>query len=111
MKHRQTSSTGHSGSCFHTIQDSCAVGHTRREPLNLGDRMPSGGIKYKPGVADRRGPILDFYTYGGQSHDHAIFNHSSDGSVENIDLASLGSWNDLVGWGDGLEACITLANC
>ena len=98
------------GSCFHIIQDSYAVGHTRREPLNMDDRMPGEGIKYKPGVADRWGTILNFHTYGGQSHDHAAFDHSKDGSVENMNLTSLDSWNSLVGCRDGLEACITLAN-
>jgi hypothetical protein len=98
------------GSCFHIIQDSYAVGHTRREPLNSGDRMHGEGIKYKPGVADRWGSILNFHTYAGQGHDHGTFDHSADGCVENMNLKSLDSWNGLVGCRDGLEACIKLAN-
>ncbi|MCJ1306565.1 hypothetical protein MMC25_000208 [Agyrium rufum] len=98
------------GSCFHVIQDSYAVGHTRREPLNLGDRVPGAGIKYKPGVADRWGPILNFHTYVGQGHDHGTFDHSEDGSVETLDIGNLAAWNSLVGCRDGLDACIELAN-
>ncbi|KAK4694880.1 hypothetical protein P7C71_g2770, partial [Lecanoromycetidae sp. Uapishka_2] len=86
------------GSCFHIIQDSYALGHTRREPLKSGEN-----IKYKRA-------ILNFHTYGGQSHDHAIYDHSSNGSVENLNLNSLDSWNGLVGCREGLEACIALAN-
>ena len=58
-------------------------------------------------MADRWGAILNFHTYAGQSYDHATFDHSKDGSVENLDLRSLDSWNGLVGCRDGLEACIT----
>lgn len=86
------------GSCFHIIQDSYAVGHTRREPLKPGEE-----IKYKRAV-------LNFHTYGGQSHDHATFDHSKNGGVEFMDLASLDSWNGLVGCREGLDVCIALAN-
>ncbi|KAL9100764.1 MAG: hypothetical protein Q9163_003896 [Psora crenata] len=98
------------GSCFHVIQDSYAVGHTRRKPFNKDDRVPGEGIKYKPGVADRWGAILNFHTYVGQSHDHATFDHSEADSVKYMNLLSLDSWNGLVGCRDGLDACITLAN-
>jgi hypothetical protein len=111
-KHKAPANIKHRalGSCFHVLQDSYAIGHTRREPLNAGDRIPADGIKYKPGVVDRWGAILNFHTYGGQGEDHGHYDHSSDGRVENMNLTDLESWNDLVGCRDGLDACIVLAN-
>ena len=96
-------------SCFHVLQDSYAIGHTRREPLKPKDRETGSKIKYKPGVADRWGAVLNFHTYSGQGKEHKDYDHSH-AKVEGIDLGNINVWNQFVGCRDGVDACIKLAN-
>ena len=83
------------GSCFHVIQDSYAVGHTRRERDGAG----------------RLGSIINFHTYKGQdSAKHDQYDHS-DGVGMPSNLKDLEAWNAMEGCRDGVERCIALANC
>ena len=111
FKHKSQANVAHRalGSCFHILQDTYAIGHTRRELLNPSDKLEGHEIVFKPGVADRWGAIMNFHTYKGQSNDHSHYDHSN-ANVHDLDLTMIDSWNGLVGCRDGVDACIILAN-
>ncbi|MCJ1486494.1 hypothetical protein MMC06_006671 [Schaereria dolodes] len=51
------------GSCFHVIQVSYAVGYTRRTPSNPEDRVSGHPLKYKSGIADGYGAVLNVVVF------------------------------------------------
>ena len=110
-RHKSAANVQHRalGSCFHVLQDSYAIGHTRRELLNPGEKLDEHEIRFNPGTVDRWGALLNFHTYVGQSDEHAHYDHSK-ANVANLDLANLDAWNGLVGCRDGVDACVRLAN-
>ncbi|KAJ3533474.1 hypothetical protein NM208_g7968 [Fusarium decemcellulare] len=98
------------GSMFHIIQDSYAVGHTRRELLNPGDKISDDPLKFKDGVADQWGPIKTFHTYYGQDSDsHKHYDHFSDDIPDPGHLDNLEQWNSMIGCRDAVEKCKVLA--
>lgn len=120
------------GSCFHLLQDSYALGHTRRELLNpknhvhqsAGETCNRVGAIQKPlltklclavlkfdlGSWDRWGAISKFHTYRGQSSaEHAHYDHAHV-DMHTFDPASVDVFDGLVGVRAGIEACIELTN-
>lgn len=98
------------GSMFHVIQDSYAIGHTQRVPLNKGDRTGSDPLTYRPGTIDRWGAILNFHTYFGQDGGrHAHYDHPSDAIPDPEDLGNLDQWNGMIGCRDAADRCVALA--
>ncbi|KAH6680104.1 hypothetical protein F5X68DRAFT_193152 [Plectosphaerella plurivora] len=98
------------GSMFHVIQDSYAIGHTQRVPLNKEDQTSVDPLTYKPGTTDRWGAILNFHTYFGQNSDkHAHYDHPSDAIPEPENLGNLDQWNSLIGCRDAADKCVALA--
>lgn len=95
------------GSIFHIIQDSYAIGHTRRVPLNQQDMLSEHPLKYKPGIADRWGPIENFHCYGGQNTDaHSHFDHSNESIPDPHRLSDLAQWDGLLGCRDAVDKCV-----
>ncbi|GKU08054.1 unnamed protein product, partial [Fusarium langsethiae] len=98
------------GSMFHVIQDSYAIGHTKRELINKEDKVSEDPLRFKQGVADRWGPIINFHTYFGQDGDsHSHYDHSSDGVPDPGNLSNLEQWNSLIGCRDAADKCKELA--
>ncbi|KXJ85351.1 hypothetical protein Micbo1qcDRAFT_223267 [Microdochium bolleyi] len=98
------------GSMFHVIQDSYAIGHTKRVPMNPGDVASESPLVYKPGTTDRWGAILNFHTYYGQDDgQHKHFDHGSDKIPDPGNLGNLDQWNGLLGCRDAADKCTELA--
>ncbi|KAF7563162.1 hypothetical protein G7046_g953 [Stylonectria norvegica] len=94
------------GSMFHIIQDSYAVGHTRRTPLNREDRISENPLRYKPGTADRWGEIENFHTYGGQDENlHSHYDHPDDKLPDPRNLGDLSQFDGLIGCRMAVEKC------
>ncbi|KAG9853766.1 hypothetical protein KCU98_g2812, partial [Aureobasidium melanogenum] len=94
------------GSIFHIIQDSYAIGHTRRTPLNPLDKQSDDPLKFKPGTYDRWGPIENFHTYGGQdTNAHSHFDHSNDAIPNPGNLGDVSQFDGLVGCRMAVEKC------
>ncbi|KAH6887400.1 hypothetical protein B0T10DRAFT_562622 [Thelonectria olida] len=78
------------GSILHIIQDSYAIGHTRRALLNKEDKISDNPLQFKPGATDRWGAIVNFYTDFGQNGDlHANYDHENDGIPDPENLGNL----------------------
>lgn len=98
------------GSMLHVIQDSYAIGHTQRVPLNKDDQTSTDPLAYKPGTTDRWGAILNFHTYFGQNGDkHGHYDHPFDAIPDPEDLGNLDQWNGMIGCRDAVDKCIALA--
>ncbi|KAF4965852.1 hypothetical protein FSARC_6372 [Fusarium sarcochroum] len=98
------------GSMFHVIQDSYAIGHTRRELINEKDKISDDPLKFRQGATDRWGPIINFHTYFGQDGDsHSHYDHSNDGIPDPGNLGNLDQWNSLIGCRDAADKCKELA--
>ncbi|KAJ1324700.1 hypothetical protein MN608_09403 [Microdochium nivale] len=98
------------GSMFHVIQDSYAIGHAQRVPLNESDQASADPLTYKPGTTDRWGAILNFHTYFGQNGSkHAHYDHSSVTIADPENLANLDQWNGMIGCRDAVDKCVALA--
>ncbi|KAF4445213.1 serine protease abc transporter b family tagd [Fusarium acutatum] len=102
------------GSMFHVIQDSYALGHTRRKPMNKesksADKNVTDPLRFQKGVADRWGAIENFHTYFGQNgSQHEHYDHTDDEIPDPNNLDNLDQWNDLIGCRDAVEKCKALA--
>ncbi|KPM43290.1 hypothetical protein AK830_g3276 [Neonectria ditissima] len=94
------------GSMFHIIQDSYAIGHTRRTPLNREDRISENPLVYKSGTTDRWGAIENFHTYGGQDENlHSHYDHPNDKLPDPGNLGDLSQFDGLIGCRMAVEKC------
>ncbi|KAF4823451.1 hypothetical protein CGCTS75_v010342 [Colletotrichum tropicale] len=99
------------GSMFHVIQDSYAIGHTKRTLLNPEDMQSSSPLKFRQGTVDRWGAIENFHTYSGQDGmAHSHYDHATDGIPNPGDLSDLDQWNNLIGCRDATDKCKGLAD-
>ncbi|KAF2216904.1 hypothetical protein CERZMDRAFT_64299 [Cercospora zeae-maydis SCOH1-5] len=97
------------GSIFHFIQDSYALGHTRRTLLNPEARVSNDPLKFQPGVADRWGPIENFHVYNGQDDNHhELYDHAESSIPEPGNLGNLDQFNWLIGCRDAVDKCCGL---
>jgi len=98
------------GSILHFIQDSYALGHTRRVLLNPQDvKTKDPKLSMKLGRADRWGPIRNFHVYNGQDEDnHKHYDHYWNSVPQPDNLANLNQFNYLLGTRDAVDKCIEL---
>ncbi|KAL8782840.1 MAG: hypothetical protein Q9195_009561 [Heterodermia aff. obscurata] len=94
------------GSMFHIIQDSYAIGHTKRTLLNPEDKEFDHPLKFRAGAVDQWGAIENFHTYGGQDEKaHSHFDHSNDRLPNADHLDDLAQFNGLIGCRLAIEKC------
>ena len=79
------------GSLIHMIQDSFAIGHTKRELLNPKDMAPEPPLN--PYFGNDRylnwGPVITFHTYKGQGSEHGDWDYEGTNGMDDNDLSSL----------------------
>jgi len=89
------------GSLLHLVQDSYALGHTRRTLLNPQDRVPGTKDQFKPGTWGRYGEVENFHCYRGQDHElHAKYDEID---ASTVDIDDLDTFNPLIGARDSVE--------
>jgi hypothetical protein len=89
------------GSLLHLVQDSYALGHTRRTLLNPQDLVPGTKDQFKPGTWGRFGEVENFHCYRGQDHDlHAKYDEID---ASTLDIDDLDTFNPLIGARDSVE--------
>jgi len=98
------------GSMLHFIQDSYALGHTRRvlqNPQDVKTKAPK--LSMKLGRADRWGPIRNFHVYNGQDEEnHKHYDHYWNSVPQPDNLGNLNQFNYLLGTRDAVDKCIEL---
>ena len=120
------------GVCLHIIQDSYAVGHTKRKVLNPEDRdtavasgrcypkptprcdlltNTSGFLAFKAGTYGRFGEIETFHTYSGQDDERHGHYDEIPGGLKNLPKANnIDSFNIIIGARDAIDKSKTLIN-
>jgi hypothetical protein len=95
------------GSLLHTIQDSYAIGHTKREILNPEDLLPGAPHKFKKGTYGKYGAILNFHSYAGQGSEHGAWDIVG---IAGMDSRNLESFNRIPGGRNALDHSIQMIN-
>ncbi|KAI5369194.1 hypothetical protein Slin14017_G000730 [Septoria linicola] len=102
------------GVCLHIIQDSYAVGHTKRKVLNPEDSdtaAASGFLAFKAGTYGRFGEIETFHTYSGQDDTRRGHYDEIPGGLANLPKANnIDSFNTIIGARDAVDKSKTLIN-
>ncbi|MCJ1282093.1 hypothetical protein MMC26_001416 [Xylographa opegraphella] len=94
------------GSMFHIIQDSYAIGHTKRTLLNSQDKESDDSLKFKPGTVDQWGAIENFHTYSGQNEAaHSHYDYSNNPLSNSGNLGNLAQFDGFIGCHMAIEKC------
>ncbi|KAL8707240.1 MAG: hypothetical protein Q9220_007683 [cf. Caloplaca sp. 1 TL-2023] len=101
------------GICLHIVQDSYAIGHTRRRirnPQDLAPRDGQGYIRFKPNTFGDFGAIIAFHAYLGQNearHEHydTLLEGESLPTPKNVE-----SFNNILGARNAIDASTKLIN-